>query len=90
MLKFRKRKWEISCFLKRKKKEGEEEEERQKWRTVEYRKEKKLKGKNYIIDSKENFIILQILEVLLKFKNMLRYEEVLWTIIKLLKSENNH
>ena len=51
---------------------------------------KKIKGEIYIIDPKENFIILQILDVPMTLKNMLSYEKVLRSTLKLLKSKNNY
>ena len=51
---------------------------------------KKIKGEIYTINPKGKFIILQTLEFLIKFENMLFYEKVLGTNTKLLKSKNNH
>ena len=50
----------------------------------------KIKEKIYIIDPKEKFIILQTLEVLIKFKNIECYKNLLKTTTMLLKYKNNH
>ena len=52
--------------------------------------EQKIKGKIYIIDPKEKFIILEVSNVLPILKNMLGYEKILKSTTKLLKFKNNH